>query len=226
MHEIKRGPGPASGDIPPTDVDVLISRVSAGDSQALHDLITLVQEELRILARSTRRGWSPPPSLATTELVSEAYLRLFDGAMPAIEGRKHFFCLAARTMRWIVVSHYQSARARPEVGALEPADPDRSTAQSAALHGALAEAGDLTALDEALERLGAVEPELARFVELRFFLGLQMSEVSRVMDVSERTLNRRWGRARAWLYRELRPRDGPGDGPGDEAANREQGTDA
>jgi RNA polymerase sigma factor (TIGR02999 family) len=184
------------------EVEDLLSRVNGGDAQALNDLLRLVQAELHALAHSMRNRWTPAPSLATTELLSEAYLRIFGGATPAIQDRKHFFCLAARTMRWIIISHHRKRLQALELGSSVPArdDGERSL--------------DVLALSDALERLERFDPELAQLVELKFFLELRMEEVECVMGVPERTLYRHWERARSWLYRELargtdeRPRAG------------------
>jgi RNA polymerase sigma factor (TIGR02999 family) len=175
------------------EIEDLLTRVNGGDAQALNDLLRLVQVELHALAHSLRNKWSPAPSLVTTELLSEAYLRIFGGATPSIHDRKHFFCLAARTMRWIIISHH---RRRAHVVELD-----------SQLHGrndqALSRSIDVLALSDALERLERFDPELAQIVELKFFLELHMDEISAVMGVPERTLYRLWERAKSWLYREL-----------------------
>ena len=173
------------------EVEDLLSRVNGGDPQALNDLMGLVQGELHSLAHSIRHRWTPAPSLATTDLLSEAYLKIFGGATPAIQDRKHFFCLAARTMRWIIISHHRKRLQALELGSSFPAQD----------HGA--RSLDVLALSDALERLERFDPELAQIVELKFFLELRMEEVECVMGVPERTLYRLWERARSWLYREL-----------------------
>jgi len=173
------------------EVEDLLSRVNGGDSQALNDLMGLVQAELHALAHSIRNRYTPAPSLATTELLSEAYLKIFGGVPPSIQDRKHFFCLAARTMRWIIISHHRRRLQAHELGSSVPAPESGERSL------------DLLALSDALERLERFDPELAQLVELKFFLELQMEEVACVMGVPERTLYRHWERARSWLHREL-----------------------
>lgn len=186
-HEDPSTPEPKSRE----EVEDLLSRVNGGDAQALNDLLRLVQAELHALAHSLRHRFSPAPSLATTELLSEAYLRIFGGTTPSIQDRKHFFCLAARTMRWIIISHHRKRVQAVELGSAFPARDEHTRSI------------DVLALSDALERLERFDAELAQIVELKFFLELQMEEISVVMDVPERTLYRLWERARSWLHREL-----------------------
>ena len=203
-----------SAHVTASEVDALLARWREGDGQALSDLIALVHDELRGLARGARRRWYPPPSLVTTDLVGEAYVKLFGGAAPEIRDRKHFFCIVARTMRHVVINRYRSAGARPgPVGVLPMGASDEPAVAPSSLFG-----HDLGALDGALERLGAVEPGAVELVELRFFVGLSMRDIARVTEVPERTLERRWARARAWLYRELSDAD-----PGGAAQPRKGG---
>jgi len=188
-HEAPSAPEQKSRE----EIEDLLSRVNGGDAQALNDLLRLVQAELHALAHSLRNRWSPAPSLVTTELLSEAYLRIFGGATPSIQDRKHFFCLAARTMRWIIISHHRRRAPAVELDSQLHGRNDHELSRSI----------DVLALSDALERLERFDPELAQIVELKFFLELRMDEISAVMGVPERTLYRLWERAKSWLYREL-----------------------
>jgi len=167
----------------------LLALARGGDAHALGDLVGQVHAELCTLAHSMRRGWTPPPSLSTVEIVNEAYLRLRGGKPAAVTDRRHFMNLAAKTMRWIVISHHRNALQRPAPGS-----------DQAATDVACPEALEFLTLDAALEKLEALHPELAQLVEMRFFLGREMREIAEVMEIPERSLSRLWERARRWLY--------------------------
>jgi RNA polymerase sigma factor (TIGR02999 family) len=144
------------------------------------------------LAHSLRRGWTPAPSLSTVEIVSEAYLRMRGGKAPVVTDRRHFMNLAAKTMRWIIISHYRNALRRPQVGG------EGTAASVEETH-----AHEYIALDAALERLEGEHPDLAQLVELRYFLGRDMREIAEIMEIPERSLYRLWERARRWLHRAM-----------------------
>ena len=157
---------------------------------------TTVYDELRRLAAAYMRRERPGQTIQATALVHEAYLRLAE-ANGVWKDRHHFLAIAARSMRQVLVD---SARAR---GAQKRwAGMDRVTLTEAL---AASPAGDamLPALDEALTRLEALDPEQARIVELRYFVGLSVEEAAEAMNMSPATLKRRWSLARAWLFREL-----------------------
>ena len=157
------------------------------EDEPLKDLVSQVEVELQALARRMRRGFSPPPSLETVELVGEMYVRLFDGKVPHICDRNHFFSIAARTMRWILVGRHRQLR--PDIlGDLMPAV-EESSSQF-----------DLEALNAALEELAEAKPELARLVDMAYFLGLAPQEIAEIVESSERTVFRDLKRARGWLY--------------------------
>lgn len=158
--------------------------------RALGELMSSVQAELRRIARRARMKLGDSPSLGTTDLVNEAYLRLVCGA-PQITDERHFFALAARTMRWILVSRERKHRHCGELpsGIWEPL---------ASRHEI-----DLLDLDGALSRLREHDEELARLVELKFFLNLSIEEISASTGLSPATVGRRWAVARRWLHREL-----------------------
>jgi RNA polymerase sigma factor (TIGR02999 family) len=173
-----------------------------GSQPALDRLLPYVYDELRMLARSYLRRERPGHTVRTGTLVHEAFVRLIEGQQIAWQGRAHFFGIAARLMRQILVDH---ARTRDAVkrGAGEAAEPI-SSALSVAVQ---AMDIDVIALDRALDELAAIDPDQARVVELRFFGGLTVEETAEVMGVSAGTVKREWSMARAWLRRAVA---GPG----------------
>jgi RNA polymerase sigma factor (TIGR02999 family) len=167
-----------------------------GSESALERLLPVVYEELRALARSHLRRERRGHTVQTGTLVHQAFIRLIEGKPVRWEGRAHFFGVAARLMRQILVDH---ARARDAVkrGAGEAAEPI-----AAALSVAV-QAMDVgvIALDRALTELSALDPQQARVVELRFFGGLTVEETAEVLGISTGTVKREWSMARAWLRR-------------------------
>ena len=201
-------PTPAVADPPRAagggDVTVLLRRLRGGDDAALDRLLPLVYDELRAAARRALAREQVGHTLHATELVHEAYFKLAGGAGAAVgwQDRAHFFAVAARAMRQVLVEHARRRLADKRGGGAAHVTLGRADAA--------ATTGDeaLLALDEALERLGAAQPRLRALVEQRFFAGLSERETAAVLGVGERTVQRDWARARAWLYRELYPGDG------------------
>ena len=191
------------GEPPPPDVDrrgavtEALSRFSSGESKAVDDLVPLVYDELRSLARSHMRAEQVGHTLATTALVHEAYLRLFGTGDVDFEDRRHFFGAASRAMRRVLVDHAR-ARSRAKRGGGAPHVP---------LHEVLLPAGttasDVLDLDEALTRLEVVSARQARLVEHRFFAGFTIEEAAEALGISVATAKRDWALARAWLNVEL-----------------------
>lgn len=159
-------------------------------------LAPLVYDELRRLAGAYLRREAPGQTLQPTALVHEAYLRLAGAGSPWRD-RQHFVGIAARSMRQILVERARARGAQKRWGHLDRA----SLVES--LNAARPEPDMLPALDEALARLEAIDPEQARIVELRFFGGLTVEETAAAVGVSPATLKRRWSLARAWLHRAL-----------------------
>jgi RNA polymerase sigma factor (TIGR02999 family) len=157
-----------------------------------------VYEELRRLAGAYMRRERPGQTLQATALVHEAYLRLANAGTPWTD-RNHFIGVAARSMRQILVD-----RARARGAQKRWAGIDRVSLTESLVH-AQQEDAMLPALDEALSRLEQIDPEQARIVELRYFVGLSIEETADAMEMSPATLKRRWAMARAWLFRELSP---------------------
>jgi RNA polymerase sigma factor (TIGR02999 family) len=169
-----------------------------GNQPALDRLLPHVYDELRTLARSYLRRERPGQTVQTGTLVHEAFVRLIDGQQVSWEGRAHFFGIAARLMRQILVDH---ARARDAVkrGAGEIAEPIDSALSVAV------QAMDVSviALDRALDQLAEIDPAAARVVELRFFGGLTVEETAEALGISTGTVKREWSMARAWLRRAI-----------------------
>jgi RNA polymerase sigma factor (TIGR02999 family) len=167
------------------------------DRQSLDSLLPLVYQELRRLAASYLRRERPGQTLQPTALVHEAYLRLMKDKPDRWQNRAHFCAIAAHSMRQILI---ERARAR---GALKRGGGGPRVTLDEALLAGGERTIDLVALDEALERLAAMDAEQARLVELRFFGGLTVEETAEAMNISPATVKRHWTVARAWLAREL-----------------------
>jgi RNA polymerase sigma factor (TIGR02999 family) len=179
-----------------------------GDRDAFNTVFSAVHGELRRLARAQKRRHSPDATLDTTALVHETYLKLALPANLAVEDRGHFFALAARAMRQILVTSARRRQAQKRGGGESPLsirEPAGEAALSAASPFPLPE---LLAIHQSLERLEEMDPELARPVELRFFAGLTEEEVAELRGVSSRTVRRDWQAARAFLLRQLRTMGG------------------
>jgi len=181
----------------PEEITALLHAAEGGDRGALDHLFGLVYAELRQLARRQLHSTPLQHTLSTTALVHEAYLKLSADVRWSTRDRSHFFALAARAMRHILIDHARR-RTRHKRGGLEA--PLSLEDAQVPVHD---RSDELLALDEALERLAAVDPELARLVEWRFFAGLSVEEIARVLEVSDRTVKRQWRAARAFLYQQL-----------------------
>ncbi|HYE94625.1 MAG TPA: sigma-70 family RNA polymerase sigma factor [Rubricoccaceae bacterium] len=184
--------------MPPPDDDItrLLAQAHDGDADALSRLIPVVYDELHALAQQQRRRRTPGDTLNTTALVHEAYEKLARGGKAFVD-RQHFFRVAARVMRGVLVDHAR-ARQRQKRGdgaAHLPLDEGRLAPPEAP--------DQLLALDEALTRLTALDPRQAEVVELRYFVGLTVPEAADVLGRSEATVKRDWTVARAWLHHAL-----------------------
>ncbi|MDN5924603.1 MAG: ECF-type sigma factor [Xanthomonadales bacterium] len=180
------------------DITSLVVAISDGDTDAYEKLFTQVYAELKLLARSQLRGASSP-TLNTTGLVHDVYLKLACPASLTLSNRKHFFVLAAKAMRQIVIDHARARRANKRVDGASMLPLDLIAEPAAAQI-----APDrLLLLDRALSDLEEREPHLSVLIELRFFGGMELGDIAALEEVSERTLNRTWRRARAELYAAL-----------------------
>src|SRR2546423_8237790 len=183
--------------IPPHRVTQLLAEWSDGDNGALAELTPLVYEELRRLAHHFMEGQRPDHTLQTTALVDEAYLRLADQTSPSWQDRAHFFAVAARAMRQILVNYARSNRAQKRGGGALKVELDEVAIISPE------ESKEIVDLHEALERLAALDSRKAQVVELKYFGGLNYDEMSEVLKISRITVRRDWEFARAWLHSEL-----------------------
>jgi RNA polymerase sigma factor (TIGR02999 family) len=168
-----------------------------GDAAALDRLVPLVYDELRRVARGHLRREAPGHSLQATALVHEVYLRLVDVDRMTLESRTHFFAVAARLMRQILVDHARRKRADKRGGGVTMMSLDEVSPA------ARTSSVDVLALDEALDTLSSFDVQQCRVVELRFFGGLNIDETAEALGVSTATVEREWALAKAWLYQRL-----------------------
>ena len=178
----------------------ILRELDLGDPRQAEELLAIVYDELRQLARRQFRGERAGHTLQPTALVHEAYLRLAKDSDARWESRAHFFGTAARAMRQILVDHARRRSAGKRGGGAERVTLDTSVPGEDAL------AADVLDLHDALERLASNDPDLARLVELRFFAGLTLDETADALGVSRRKVAKDWSVARLWLQRELRGR--------------------
>ena len=181
------------------DVTALLVRWSRGDADALALLMPVIYGECRRIAARQLAHERPEHTLNPTALVHELYLRLIDQRHATWENRAQFFGVAARVMRRILVDHARARLAEKRGG-----DPVFVSLDAAADTPEDTQVGDVLAIDDALERLAAYDPEQVKIVELRFFAGLTVEETAHVVGRSARTVKREWRLAKAWLYQELR----------------------
>jgi RNA polymerase sigma factor (TIGR02999 family) len=183
------------------DITELLKRWSSdrADTGVLDDLLPLVYDELHRQAARFLRRERPDHTLQTTALINEAYFKLIDQRNTDWENRLHFFGVAAQAMRRILVDHAR-AKHRQKRGAKGETTSIDDKIDLAVDDGVV----DFSDLDEALSRLGKMDSQKARIVELRYFAGLSVIETAQVMDVSVKTVERHWTMAKAWLHRELK----------------------
>src|SRR5438094_4121144 len=175
----------------------LLTRWSGGEDAVLAELTPLVYEELRRLAHRQMGRERPDHTLQTTALVNEAYLRLADQTNPRWQNRAHFFAVAARAMRQILVSYARTQQAQKRGGGAFKVDLDEVALVSPE------ESKEIVDLHEALERLGTLDSRKAQVVELKYFGGLNYDEMAEVLKISRITARRDWEFAKLWLYTEL-----------------------
>jgi RNA polymerase sigma factor (TIGR02999 family) len=182
----------------PQEVTRLLLKWGQGDEAALEQLIPLVHEELRRLARLQMGRERPGHTLQASALVNEAYLRLIDVQQIQWQNRTHFLAMSARLMRRILVDFARSKGYRKRGGGAQKVTFDEALVVSNE------RGGDLVALDDALVALAAVDPRKSQVVEMRFFGGLSVEETAKALHVSVDTVMRDWKLAKAWLLRELK----------------------
>jgi RNA polymerase sigma factor (TIGR02999 family) len=189
-----------------SEVTRILSQIESGDPSAAEQLLPLVYEELRKLAHCKLAQENPGQTLQATALVHEAYVRLVDVAnVQCWNSRGHFFAAAAEAMRRILVENARRKQSHKHGGDWRPQHLDSIVL-------AIPEPReDLLALDEALRRLEAIDPDATKLVQLRYFTGMTLLEAAEVLGVSPRTAGRLWAFARAWLRREIEGDGDPGD---------------
>lgn len=180
----------------PSEVTQLLQGWRDGDSRALDALLPLVYKELHRLAHFQLRRERPDHTLQSAALVHEAYLRLVGISTPQWESRTHFFAIAAQLMRQILVDYARRHRAAKRGASVcKVSLQDVLVARQTDV--------DVIALDDALQALAKIDARQSRVVELRFFAGLSLDEISEALEIGPATVQRDWTAARAWLYREL-----------------------
>jgi len=181
----------------PHEITELLEQWSGGNQAALDQLYPLVYEELRRLARSYMRREPKGHTLQTTALINEAYVRLVDQHSVRWQNRSHFFAISAQIMRRILVVH-----ARQHLQAKRGGGAKRISLDEVMIV-AKERSEEVLMLDEALANLARLDPRRSQVVELRYFAGLNNSEIASVLQISENTVMRDWNLARAWLYQQL-----------------------
>jgi RNA polymerase sigma factor (TIGR02999 family) len=179
------------------EVTEILREWCGGDREAAERLFPLVYDELKRQARIFLNRERKDHTLQPTALVHEAYLRLVDQANLKVENRTHFFGIASRLMRQILVDHARRKNAEKRGGAAQ-----RLSLDDVEIAPELA-AGDVLVLHEALEQLESLDERKAQVVEMRFFGGMKEDEIAEVLGVNEKTVRRDWQFAKLWLYREL-----------------------
>jgi RNA polymerase sigma-70 factor (ECF subfamily) len=175
----------------------LLVRWSHGDDAALAELTPLVYDELRRVAHHHLSGQRPEHTLQTTALVNEAYLRLADQTNLQWQNRAHFFAVAARAMRQILVSYARSQQAQKRGAGALKVELDEAALVSPE------QSREIVDLHEALEQLSTLDSRKAQVVELKYFGGLNYDEIAEVLKISRVTVRRDWEFAKVWLYTEL-----------------------
>jgi RNA polymerase sigma factor (TIGR02999 family) len=177
------------------EITNLLAALSAGNVGAQQKLFERVYRDLRRIAKRYLASERRNHTLQATALVHEAYLRISGSSDLKLHDPEHFFALAARAMRRVLIDHARSLHAEKRTGS--------KISLESAFVSTPEQSADLVALDEALERLATWDPRQAEVVEMRFLGGLSVEEIAAILNVSQRTVKRDWSVARAWLYGEL-----------------------
>lgn len=180
------------------EISLILRDWSAGDRESAEALLSLVYDKLREIAAQYLRKERSNHTLQPTALVHEAYLKLVDLSGVSWQGRAHFFAVASKVMRHILVDH-----ARARLSEKRGGDMQRVAIEDLVRFSKKPDV-DLLALDEALTRLAAIDEQQSKIVELRFFGGLSIEETAHILGVSPATVKREWVLAKTWLYRKLK----------------------
>lgn len=184
-------------DIDRKEVTRFLKDFADGNEEAFDEVVALVYADLRDIAHRQLRRARFGETLDTTGLVHEAYMKLVDQNQARWQDRQHFFAITAHAMRQIIVDYARKRFAQKRGGGESPEELDENKI------GAREEAERILALNDAVESLGEIDERMLRVVECRFFAGLSEQETSEALDMSLRTVQRTWKRARAWLKEEL-----------------------
>jgi RNA polymerase sigma factor (TIGR02999 family) len=188
-------PTPEPDPLPP--ITLLLRQATHGNREALDQVFESLYPDLRRVARARLHQQGRPESLNTTSLVHESFMRLAGTASLRLEDRKHFFAYAAKTMRNVIIDAAREHLAERRGGGAEHV----TLGGTAALQVPASSASeDLLRVNEALQELETIDPELAELVEMRYFGGYSEAEIAELKGVNERTVRRRWDKARAWLF--------------------------
>lgn len=184
-------------DKTPQNITLLLNQISSGDNLAIEKVLPLVYDELRKISSKYLRDEKRNHTLQTTELVHEAYLKLVGNQNISWQSRAHFYGIAARSMRQILVDYARKRKSKKRGSGIT----NLSLEEAKYVAG---EADDhLIALDEALDRLETLEKRSSKIVELRYFTGLTIEETADILNISAGTVKKEWKFAKAWLYKEI-----------------------
>lgn len=184
------------------NITQLLLTVNRGDPDAYNKLFEIVYDELRRIANEQLNYEYSDHTLSKTELVHEAYIKLVDQAKIDFNDRTHFYAIAARSMRQLLVDYARKKKAEKRGGGAKPLPLDENI-----LH-IKKHAKNIIELDEHLDQLSELDERLGQIVELRFFAGLSIKETAKMLDLSASTVNRDWAKARGWLYQRLKAQHG------------------
>jgi RNA polymerase sigma factor (TIGR02999 family) len=189
----------------PENITELLLAAEHGDRSALEACFPLVYEELRAIARRQRRAWHGNPTLNTTALLHEAYLKLVDQGRLGASSRAHFFAIASTAMRHILCNYARDRIRQKRGGGIQ--EVSLQDVEDAAVQRAFSDeaAEVLAALGEALERLEKLDKRQSQVVECRFFAALSVEDTALALNISPATVKRDWSFARAWLLRQMQP---------------------
>jgi RNA polymerase sigma factor (TIGR02999 family) len=195
---LQTGVPPAIGGPLASSISSLISAAEQGDHAVAEALFSTLYSELHRLAKRQLARQGVPVSLSATTLLHEAYLDMAARDGPSFPDRARFMGYAARVMRGLIIDHARKRHAQKRGGLFEITSLDTEAMENAVDH------QELVQISEALDELGKVEPSLAEVVDLKFFCGFSFGEIATMRDVSERTVQRNWEKARIYLHRKIR----------------------
>lgn len=179
------------------DVTTLLAQATDGNEHAANELLPLVYQQLRAIASNRMAGENPAHTLQATALVNEVFVRLFGDRKVPWQNRAHFYATAAQAMRRVLLDHAKAKGRKKRGGA------GRRMPLNVAELASSEDPEQILALDAALCRLEEQNPEAASVVRLRFYAGLSVDETAEALEMSPRTIDRRWKFARAWLFEQL-----------------------